>query len=164
MHHDWPGNVRELENAIEYAINLCDDLTLEVYHLPKRIWSTADSKQVKSGTQRDSSGNNEVLMRDGATINAATDLNEATDLNTTFGMDTALTNNAAISGMTLNPYLPYVDDAGKILTMDALEREAILRVMHVYGHSGDALVQVANVLGMSRATLYRKIKSYEIQM
>ena len=79
-------------------------------------------------------------------------------------MDTELTNNVNIAAKNSTTCLPYVDEAGKILTMDALEREAILRVMHVYGHSGDALVQVASVLGMSRATLYRKIKSYEIQM
>jgi two-component system response regulator AtoC len=31
--HDWPGNVRELRNAIERAVTLCVDDTIEVRHL-----------------------------------------------------------------------------------------------------------------------------------
>jgi arginine utilization regulatory protein len=32
--HDWPGNVRELEHTIEYAMNLVDEDTITVEHLP----------------------------------------------------------------------------------------------------------------------------------
>jgi two-component system response regulator AtoC len=31
--HSWPGNVRELRNAIERAVTLCTDHTIEVHHL-----------------------------------------------------------------------------------------------------------------------------------
>ncbi|NIP58477.1 MAG: AAA domain-containing protein, partial [Gemmatimonadetes bacterium] len=32
--HDWPGNVRELENAMERAVILCRERTIEPGHLP----------------------------------------------------------------------------------------------------------------------------------
>jgi len=35
--HEWPGNIRELANAIEHALVLCDDLPLNVEHLPARL-------------------------------------------------------------------------------------------------------------------------------
>jgi len=33
----WPGNVRQLENAIIYAMNMCDDKIIDVHHFPKDI-------------------------------------------------------------------------------------------------------------------------------
>ena len=35
--HHWPGNVRELANVVEHALVLCDDLPLQVDHLPARL-------------------------------------------------------------------------------------------------------------------------------
>ena len=35
--YPWPGNVRELENALEYAVNMCDEAFVEEVHLPLHI-------------------------------------------------------------------------------------------------------------------------------
>jgi len=35
--YHWPGNVRELANVVEHALVLCDDLPLQVDHLPARL-------------------------------------------------------------------------------------------------------------------------------
>jgi DNA-binding NtrC family response regulator len=35
--HHWPGNIRELANVIEHALVLCDDLPLQIEHLPARL-------------------------------------------------------------------------------------------------------------------------------
>lgn len=35
--HDWPGNVRELENAIERAATLCEESTIQVTDLPPAL-------------------------------------------------------------------------------------------------------------------------------
>jgi DNA-binding NtrC family response regulator len=35
--HRWPGNVRELANVIEHALVLCDELPLQMDHLPARL-------------------------------------------------------------------------------------------------------------------------------
>jgi DNA-binding NtrC family response regulator len=57
MTHDWPGNVRELRNAIERAVILCGDGTLETAHLPPGFGAkpsrpaTADAAQSANGVQ-----------------------------------------------------------------------------------------------------------------
>ncbi len=35
--YPWPGNVRQLENALEYAVALCQGQTLQVEHLPPEV-------------------------------------------------------------------------------------------------------------------------------
>jgi transcriptional regulator with PAS, ATPase and Fis domain len=103
--HDWPGNVRELENAIEYAVNVCDDDVLEIRHLPKRI---------------------------------------------AIGHEQRLSN------------VPDALQPSIIRSIAQLEEEAIRSAMALYGRSGEALEDVAKILGISRATLYRKIKTYQL--
>lgn len=100
--HDWPGNVRELENAIEYAVNLCDDFRLEPHHLPKRLTST--------------------------------------------------------SGDAVQNISP----AQSIRPIEQLEREAIKAAIGVFGDSGEGLKHAAEALGISLATLYRKLKHFKI--
>ena len=41
--HHWPGNVRELANVVEHALVLCDDLPLQVDHLPAQLGAAAIS-------------------------------------------------------------------------------------------------------------------------
>ncbi len=35
--YSWPGNIRELQNAVEYSVNMCKELTIGIKDLPKRI-------------------------------------------------------------------------------------------------------------------------------
>ena len=44
LSYHWPGNVRELENAIEYAVNMCDGHELTVDMLPPRLYQSASAK------------------------------------------------------------------------------------------------------------------------
>ena len=37
LHHEWPGNVRELQNAIQSAVILCRNNTIELDDLPPRL-------------------------------------------------------------------------------------------------------------------------------
>ena len=41
--HDYPGNVRELENAIEHALVLCREHTVEPRHLPTTLRNARDN-------------------------------------------------------------------------------------------------------------------------
>ena len=109
--HDWPGNVRELENAIEYAVNVCDDDVLEMRHLPKRIAVGHEQRSISIS-------------------------------------------NTSNTSKTIRP--------SDIRSISQLEEEAIRSAMTLYGRSGEALEEVAKVLGISRATLYRKIKTYQL--
>ncbi|MEN6408890.1 MAG: sigma-54 dependent transcriptional regulator [Anaerolineaceae bacterium] len=35
--YNWPGNIRQLSNAIEHAILFCDDVAIDVNHLPQEV-------------------------------------------------------------------------------------------------------------------------------
>lgn len=37
LSYQWPGNIRELENALEYAVNMCNSNVLVPANLPQRI-------------------------------------------------------------------------------------------------------------------------------
>ncbi len=103
--HDWPGNVRELENAIEYAVNICDEERLEPHHLPKRLFAEK--------------------------VNDANDIIPSHELSA-------------------------------VKTIEQLEREAISAAIKIFGDSGEGLHRAAEALGISRATLYRKLKQFQI--
>jgi two-component system, NtrC family, response regulator AtoC len=40
LEYDWPGNIRQLRNVIERALLFCDDLAIDLQHLPSEITST----------------------------------------------------------------------------------------------------------------------------
>lgn len=46
--YEWPGNVRELEHAIEGAMNLVDDATILMEHLPWQIRQSVPTARVES--------------------------------------------------------------------------------------------------------------------
>ena len=37
INYDWPGNIRELSNVIERAVLFCDDIAIDVNHLPSEL-------------------------------------------------------------------------------------------------------------------------------
>ncbi len=107
VQYDWPGNVRELENAIERAVALGSQETLELHDLPP------------------------ALMQ---------------------GQEPQLALEA----------LPYpVKPAVSNTDLEHLERVTIQRVFEQV--KGDKAL-AGKMLGISRATLYRKLKRYNIGM
>ncbi len=48
--YSWPGNIRELKNIVEYIINIVDerDSFISVKHLPPRLISSSDKKEIKT--------------------------------------------------------------------------------------------------------------------
>jgi len=50
VRHEWPGNVRELENAIERAVALCQDATIDVEDLPAAIQEGGPLQVGESGS------------------------------------------------------------------------------------------------------------------
>ena len=37
MQYDYPGNVRELENIIEHSVVMCQDIEIQLKHLPPEL-------------------------------------------------------------------------------------------------------------------------------
>lgn len=96
--YNWPGNIRELENAMIYAVNVCEDKEISPKSLPEII-----------------------LMR-------------ITD-----------------SGNT--------DDCGS-LSLKKLEQDRIFEAMELANHK---VAEAADMLGMHRSSLYRKLREYGIR-
>ena len=105
VQYDWPGNVRELENAIERAVALGSQETLELHDLPPALVE---------------------------------------------GQEPQLALEA----------LPYpVKSATANTDLEQIERVTIQRVFEQV--KGDKAL-AGKMLGISRATLYRKLKRYNI--
>lgn len=43
--YSWPGNVRELENILERLLNLVEEKTIGVEHLPAYLWQHIESNR-----------------------------------------------------------------------------------------------------------------------
>src|SRR5437588_9154558 len=111
VQYDWPGNVRELENAIERAVALGSQETLELHDLPPALVEGQEPQLAL-----------EALPR----------FDDASMLPKSSGAD-----------------------------LEELERVTIQRVFEQV--KGDKSL-AGKMLGISRATLYRKLKRYNIGM
>ncbi|SHH85275.1 Transcriptional regulator containing PAS, AAA-type ATPase, and DNA-binding Fis domains [Caloranaerobacter azorensis DSM 13643] len=56
-----------------------------------------------------------------------------------------------------------VDSDNKITPISELEKQEIIKALKVYGNSKKGINQAAKALGISRATIYRKIKLYGLK-
>ncbi len=104
MKYYWPGNVRELVYAVEYAINLEENVLISLESLTPEI-----REETKKRT------------RDG------------------------------IAG------------DGRLLQLAQIEKEAITAALDRFGWSDEGKVRAARALGISRATIYRKIQRYGLK-
>lgn len=100
MQYRWPGNVREMENAVEYAINMCNGTTITVNDLPPRITNTTEE-----------------------------------DFEYTSTLESLL---------------------------NAYEQKILKEYLRQFGTSSRAKKRIAQALGISRATLYRKLSNLEV--
>jgi DNA-binding NtrC family response regulator len=49
--HDWPGNVRELENAMERAATLCETEIIQARDLPPNLLANSKIKMPEAGSE-----------------------------------------------------------------------------------------------------------------
>ncbi len=124
-HYGWPGNVRELENTIEYAVNMCDDHTLRIQCLPKKLQrlhyvESSDIESFGVAPQPEYSNVEQMLP-------SKTNLDEV-----------------------------------EFTTLAEMEKKAIIAALEYYKPYKKSAEKVAKALGISRATLYRKISAYKL--
>jgi len=101
LHYDWPGNVRQLENAMLYAINICQDGIINPRDLPEEIRDTLAS-----------------ALPPGKAVKAESNL-----------------------------------------SLKEMERIMIAQTL---AQVNNKISEAAVLLGMSRSTLYRKLKEYKL--
>ena len=53
---------------------------------------------------------------------------------------------------------------GRLLKLAQLEKEAIITALEQYGWNDEGKTKAAGALGISRATIYRKIQKYKLDL
>ncbi|MGE1108608.1 sigma 54-interacting transcriptional regulator [Bacillus wiedmannii] len=110
MEHDWPGNIRELENVLERAMNVIEEMIIQVHHLPAYLRKKDLVEEL----------NHEIFTMD-------QDKHEVS-------------------------YLLQAE-------VEAAEKRAITRALE---KTAGNIKGAAEILGIHRASLYRKIEKYEM--
>jgi DNA-binding NtrC family response regulator len=132
--HDWPGNVRELENALERASALCDDAVIRQHDLPPSL-------QAPGGSD-DSTELAELPPR------TATAQPEASEPKSSPG--------APAFDAPIAPSPP-----GPVSLKAFLRSQEVAYINRVLAQTGGDKDKAATVLGVSLATLYRKLSEEE---
>lgn len=130
--HEWPGNVRELENAIERACAMCEEGVLRADDLPPVVIKGFDPATVEDG---DAIANLPSLPTENAI---------ATD---------------GPSGEAPTAQLPPVTRVGPL--KDFVREQELAYINRVLGQTNGDKEEAARVLGVSMATLYRKLSDEE---
>jgi DNA-binding NtrC family response regulator len=137
--HNWPGNARELRNVIERAILL---ETTDKIGLSSIIIDSLDSEEGSGSPTQNSALGGPSQGRNG-TPNA---MNRVWEPSYALG----------------DPDTPHrsLGRSGKDFSLEKAERELIARALH---ETGWQKTQAAALLGITRATLYAKVKQYDIR-
>jgi DNA-binding NtrC family response regulator len=140
MQYDWPGNVRELENCVERAVALGNGHIIDLGDLPPSI---------AAGSAVTSSTVNAPVPAAVYAVNSAAG-HSAAHSDRSSMLDPDLT--AAPAHLSSHAPAPTTD-------LEDIERATIQRVFEQV--KGDKTL-AGRMLGISRATLYRKLKRYNI--
>jgi transcriptional regulator with PAS, ATPase and Fis domain len=127
--YDWPGNVRELQNAIERACALCDNGVIVLRDLPERVL------EMVAGT-----GCSPVPRQSSATSSSSP------------GIDVTLVEKAAGAAQWSRGIPP-------MQLKEFLHRQEVAYIEQAIAAAGGDKEKAAQTLGISMATLYRKLAS-----
>jgi len=160
--YHWPGNVRELENAIERAVTLARGTRLRIEDLPRlhrrrRPDPSLMSYPGVSGSMPSISGAWEPMgSMPPATVPPAPMIPPS---EASFGALAAPVPAATRDAEHPPPaYAPAALTQGTFPTLQELEREHIERAIELFDGNR---TRASKALGISKATLWRKLKSYQ---
>ena len=151
--HPWKGNVRELRNVIERAVVVASDDTLRVEHLPDEIRSRAHNTPPGTPVSTDPARRAEPESPPSQARNASAEapVESASQVwpedAVANGTATGVSTGAAASSPLL-------------ATLAETEAQHIARVL---AHTGGIHGAAAEILGIHRNTLARKVKEYGLQ-
>ncbi|MCQ2122910.1 MAG: sigma-54-dependent Fis family transcriptional regulator [Fibrobacter sp.] len=134
--YQYPGNIRELENILEHAIVLSENGIIRLEDLPENVQECAKEKTMAIPHIKGSE--------------AITESAVVEDQPRQIGCGESVPAQAAASVQS-----------GEILTLEEMERRHILNALSVCNGNR---TEVCKKLGISRATLWRKLKELKIEM
>jgi DNA-binding NtrC family response regulator len=140
--YDWPGNVRELENCVQQMVALNSGPVLALGDMPS-VMHHFHQNQKREGRAM--------------AATASTSAGYAPSHN-----DEQL--HHAPEPLATMPALPRrmpPSSEHEILPLNVIEKRAILRALE---HTNGDRSEAANLLGIGRTTLYRKLKEYEAEL
>ena len=160
--YPYPGNIRELENIVEHAIVLSEGGVIKLEDLPEEVQVEAREKTVAIPHIKDSDNSapaEGVISED--FLREKDEEIETPVKPISFAPISSKPENAGL--LTHNPtkYLthnPETEDE-EILSLDEMERRHILHALSIC--KGNK-TEVCKRLGISRATLWRKLKELKI--
>ncbi|MDR2487425.1 MAG: sigma 54-interacting transcriptional regulator [Clostridiales Family XIII bacterium] len=133
----WPGNVRELENAVEYGVNMAQGSRIDMDSIPTRIRESFHSETGRgSGTE---AGCAAVAAESTAAEAAETEMDGAT------------------GGTARGSPVPIREQVRRF------EADLIRSKLEEYGDSSSVKEALAEELGISRATLYRRLAALKVE-
>lgn len=159
--YPYPGNIRELENIVEHAIVLSEGGVIKLEDLPEEVQIEAREKTVAIPHLKDNSTDNVVREEKDEDIEKS--IENPIGKPISFTPITGKNDSAGL--LTHNPtkYLTHnaEPEEEEILSLDEMERRHILHALSIC--KGNK-TEVCKRLGISRATLWRKLKELKIEM
>jgi transcriptional regulator with PAS, ATPase and Fis domain len=153
--YEWPGNVRELENCIQHMVAVNSGPLLHMHDLPSAIQNFMMSRRAMAAT-----------AVAGAGLSVAETLRLVESGAPKFAPMAAGEENPQRRGVRSDasafPGAPFAGDGAQVcpvLPLVEIERRAIL---HALDYTKGDRMMAANLLGIGRTTLYRKLKEYQI--
>ena len=129
----YPGNIRELENIVEHAIVLSEGGVIRLEDLPENVQEEAREKTLAISHQKTEPEAIAIPLQSSSSPAKADNLRERKAADT--------------------------EDSGDILSLEEMERRHILHALSVCKNNK---TEVCKKLGISRATLWRKLKELQI--
>jgi len=145
--YPWPGNVRELENCVKHMVTVNSGPVLHSADLPSTMQNYLLSQAARSEAHAAAA----AVGATGAAV-PASDRHWQTLSN----LHSAVSNSNAVP---IPPGYATTLDPSPIVPLAELERREILRALEYT--KGDRLM-AANLLGIGRTTLYRKLREYKV--
>ncbi len=134
--YSWPGNVRELRNVMEYAVSICHSGTIGLGDLPDYIFLEKETgAEFKEDSEsRENAGSRQ---REGAEKLERGELRQEG-----------------------SPPVVSPDSSPKISPQMTWQEMEKMRIINALQQSGGRKGQAAELLGMGRTTLWRKMKRF----
>lgn len=156
--YNWPGNIRELQNVIEFCINMTNgNIINDINILRNRFRIEKENLKISRNSIHSKKTFNNNFLDKECSICPKDNLDT----------ERSLVNKNIVCSCSIINKDTEVDNKKKsdkpvFLKLDDIEKNEIKKALDYYKPYKNDKDKVAEVLGISKATLYRKIKKYNL--